>query len=72
VDRVVEWAKADGLYVILDMHCAPGGQTGANIDDSWGYPWLYEDEVSQQQAMDIWKRLPRTIATIPRCLVMTY
>ena len=32
VDRVVDWAKADGLYVILDMHCAPGGQTGANIE----------------------------------------
>ena len=57
VDRVVGWAKADGLYVILDMHCAPGGQTGANIDDSWGYPWLYEDQASQQQAADIWKRI---------------
>jgi endoglucanase len=57
VDRVVDWAKADGLYVILDMHAAPGGQTGANIDDSWGYPWLYEDEASQQQAADIWKRI---------------
>jgi aryl-phospho-beta-D-glucosidase BglC (GH1 family) len=57
VDRVVEWAKADHLYVILDMHCAPGGQTGSNIDDSWGYPWLFEDEASQQQAADIWKRI---------------
>jgi len=57
VDRVTQWAKEDGLYVILDMHCAPGGQTGANIDDSWGYPWLYEDEASQQQAADIWKRI---------------
>ena len=27
-----------GLYVILDMHDAPGGQTGDNIDDSYGYP----------------------------------
>ena len=57
VDRVVEWAKADGLYVILDMHCAPGGQTGANIDDSWGYPWLYDDPESQEQAAEIWKRI---------------
>ena len=57
VDRIVQWAKEDHLYVILDMHCAPGGQTGANIDDSWGYPWLYEDEASQQQAADIWKRI---------------
>ncbi len=57
LDRVIGWAKTDHLYVILDMHCAPGGQTGANIDDSWGYPWLYEDEVSQQQAAEIWKRI---------------
>jgi endoglucanase len=57
LDRVLQWAKEDGVYVILDMHCAPGGQTGANIDDSWGYPWLYEDEASQQQAADIWKRI---------------
>ncbi|WP_263358543.1 glycoside hydrolase family 5 protein [Acidicapsa ligni] len=57
IDRVVEWAKADGLYVVLDMHAAPGGQTGANIDDSWGYPWLYEDEDSQLLAADIWKRI---------------
>lgn len=57
LDRVIGWAKEDGLYVILDMHCAPGGQTGANIDDSWGYPWLYEDEASQRQAMEIWERI---------------
>ena len=57
MDRVAGWAKEDGLHVILDMHCAPGGQTGANIDDSWGYPWLYEDEASQQHAVDIWKRV---------------
>jgi endoglucanase len=68
VDRVVGWAKEDGLYVILDMHCAPGGQTGANIDDSWGYPWLYEDEASQQHAMDIWKRVAEHYRNNPTVL----
>jgi endoglucanase len=57
VDRVVDWAAEDGLYVILDMHCAPGGQTGSNIDDSWGYPWLYDDPVSQKQAAAVWQRI---------------
>lgn len=57
MDRVIGWAKSDGLYVILDMHCAPGGQTGSNIDDSWGYPWLYEDPVSQEKAASIWKQI---------------
>ncbi len=57
VDQVVAWAKADGLYVVLDMHAAPCGQTGANIDDSWGYPWLYDSKECQQQTFDIWKRI---------------
>lgn len=59
MDRVIDWAKADGLHVVLDMHCAPGGQTGANIDDSWGYPWIYEDEGMQQEAVQIWTRIAR-------------
>lgn len=40
LDRVVAWCKEAGLGVILDLHCAPGGQTGDNIDDSWAYPWI--------------------------------
>jgi hypothetical protein len=39
------------------MHCAPGGQTGANIDDSWGYPYLYENVESQNLTAKIWKEL---------------
>lgn len=57
LDPVIQWASDAGLYVVLDMHCAPGGQTGTNIDDSWGYPWLFESEESQQQLIDIWKRI---------------
>lgn len=34
IDRLIEWCKKYNLYVILDMHGAPGGQTGQNIDDS--------------------------------------
>lgn len=44
IDDVVEWCRKYGLYVILDMHDAPAGQTGDNIDDSYGYPWLFESE----------------------------
>ena len=57
VDSVVEWSRNNNLYVILDMHDAPGGQTGDNIDDSYGYPWLLEDEKSQQLFCDIWKNI---------------
>ena len=31
------------------MHCAPGGQTGTNIDDSEGYPWLYDPAPKRRQ-----------------------
>ena len=57
VDSVVKWAKNNSLYVILDMHDAPGGQTGDNIDDSYGYPWLMEDETAQQKFCEIWRNI---------------
>ena len=57
VDSVVTWCRDNGLYLILDMHDAPGGQTGDNIDDSYGYPWLLESEASQQKFCDIWKKI---------------
>jgi len=43
--------------VILDLHCAPGGQTGTNIDDSEGYPWLYVDAGAQKKTIEIWRRI---------------
>lgn len=55
MDSVISWCREAGLYLILDMHDCPGGQTGDNIDDSHGYPWLFTSEASQQQFIDIWK-----------------
>ncbi|KAA6325763.1 Endoglucanase [termite gut metagenome] len=57
VDSVVKWCREEGLYLILDMHDAPGGQTGDNIDDSYGYPWLFESEASQQLYRSIWRKI---------------
>ena len=57
LDRAINWCKKEKLYVILDMHCAPGGQTGDNIDDGDGYPFLFENEQSRILCTDIWKRI---------------
>lgn len=57
IDSIVEWCRPNNLYVILDMHDAPAGQTGDNIDDSYGYPWLFESEKAQNQFCDIWKKI---------------
>jgi len=68
LDRVIGWAQKYHLYVILDLHCAPGGQTGANIDDSWGYPWLYESEASQAMTVAVWKRIAAHYCNNPTVL----
>ena len=57
LDDVINWCSKYKIYVILDMHCAPGGQTGANIDDSWGYPYLYENAESQNLTINLWKEI---------------
>ncbi|HKB89286.1 MAG TPA: glycoside hydrolase family 5 protein [Opitutaceae bacterium] len=57
MDRVIGWCRDEGLYVILDMHAAPGGQSGDNIDDSRGYPFLFENEESQTMAVALWKKI---------------
>lgn len=65
IDDVVSWCRENGLYLILDMHDAPGGQTGDNIDDGYGYPWLFESERSKDLFCDIWKRIAGHYADEP-------
>lgn len=68
LDSVMAWCGSEGLLVILDMHCAPGGQTGDNIDDSWGYPWLFEEESEQERTAELWRRIAQRY-TRETCLV---
>lgn len=70
VDSVVEWCRDNGLYLILDMHDCPGGQTGDNIDDSYGYPWLFANESSQRRFCEIWRDIAGRYASEP--VVMAY
>src|SRR5215210_4530881 len=65
LDRVVGWCGREGLYVVLDMHGAPGGQTGDNIDDSWGYPFLFESEEAQELTVRLWRKLAARYAQEP-------
>ena len=65
LDRVIEWSRTEDLLVILDMHGAPGGQTGDNIDDSWGYPFLFENSESQDLTIRIWRKIAARYANEP-------
>jgi len=68
LDRLIGWCRAEGLYVILDLHAAPGGQTGANIDDSAGYPWLYQSPQEQEHLVAVWRRLATHYGNEPAVL----
>ena len=56
-DRLIEWCRQENMYVLLDMHAAPGGQTGDNIDDSYGYPYLFKSKSSQDLMTEIWVKI---------------
>jgi endoglucanase len=68
LDRLVEWARKDHIYVIIDLHCAPGGQTGTNIDDSYGYPWLYLSPEAQRRTIAVWRGIAAHYAKEPMVL----
>jgi aryl-phospho-beta-D-glucosidase BglC (GH1 family) len=58
LDSLVSWCKKHKVYVIIDMHGAPGGQTGANIDDSPNdKPELFIEEKYQDQLVNLWVKI---------------
>jgi len=60
VDNCLSWCEKRGMYLFLDMHAAPGGQTGQNIDDSAAdLPELFMEEKNRQQLVEMWQMLAR-------------
>lgn len=55
LDKAVAWAKKHGLYVILDLHAAPGWQNhGWHSDNPYGISLLWGDRVSQERVRNLW------------------
>ena len=62
IDRFLDWCEKWKLYVCLDLHGAPGGQTGHNIDDSWDdIPRLLTDTESdsREKTIALWQEFAR-------------
>jgi endoglucanase len=58
IDELICWCENNDIYVILDMHGAPGGQTGANIDDCrMDKPELFMEEINQLHLIKMWNFL---------------
>ena len=58
IDQLIEWCRIHNLWVLLDLHGAPGGQTGTNIDDSPNnMPELFMEKRYWNQTLEIWRLL---------------
>lgn len=58
-DSLLAWCKANSMYLILDLHAAPGGQgNDLNISDRDGsQPSLWENEAHQRATVDFWRKV---------------
>ncbi|TDE89261.1 glycoside hydrolase [Occultella glacieicola] len=66
LDDCIDWCRSHGLHVVLDLHGAPGGQTGTNIDDSpRGRPELFTDPAYRALTVSLWAELARRYAGEP-------
>ena len=57
VDELISWCEPYNMYIILDMHCAPGGQNGGPISDSDGTARLWLEESNKELTIQIWKEI---------------
>lgn len=64
IDSLLEWCKLNRIYLILDMHAAPGGQ-GTDIpisDRDPGRPSLWQDEQNRIKTIALWKKIAERYA----------
>lgn len=58
-DSLLNWCKANHIYLILDLHAAPGGQGNDNAisDRDTSYPSLWQSEANRSKTIELWKKL---------------
>ena len=63
-DSLLAWCKANKMYLILDLHAAPGGQgNDFNISDrDASKPSLWDSEANQQKTIALWRKLAERYA----------
>ena len=66
-DSLVAWCKANQMYLILDLHAAPGGQgSDLNISDADSAKTsLWASEANQQKTIALWKEIAKRYANEP-------
>ena len=66
-DSLLAWCKANHMWLILDLHAAPGGQgNDLNISDrNPSKPSLWESEANRAKMIALWRRLAERYANEP-------
>ena len=67
IDRFVGWCKAHGIYVILDLHAAPGAQNCEEMGDTPdGVAHLWKEPATYRAwTIDLWKTIAARYAAEP-------
>jgi len=67
VDALLSWCQKYHIYLILDLHAAPGGQgKDANISDyDESKPSLWESQLNQEKTVALWQKLAQRYANEP-------
>lgn len=67
IDNLISWCASNGMYVILDLHAAPGGQgSDKNIADIFYDNNLWEFPVFQNVTNRLWERISQRYKNEPR------
>lgn len=66
-DSLLARCKANRMYLILDLHAAPGGQgNDVNISDrDPSKPFLWESQANQEKVIALWRKLAEKYAEEP-------
>lgn len=66
-DSLMNWCTANHIYLILDLHAAPGGQGNdmAISDYDPSKPSLWESEANKQKTIALWRKLAERYADEP-------
>jgi hypothetical protein len=66
LDNVISWCAEAGIYAIIDLHAAPGGQSNNAISDyDDTLPSLWENVENQNKTVRLWQRLSERYKTQP-------
>ena len=59
IDELLSWCKQNHIYLILDLHAAPGGEGNdfPIADRHAGEPSLWESKANRDKTVALWKKL---------------